>query len=938
MATRDTDREQLRPHQGDCFFQAKEKNTIVCLDTGEGKTLIAVRLIEHFLRFHRGKRAVFLVPTLALVDQQADYLRRECLIPTIDGDDDSSVLATPEILLIEGEKQAGWEKLEWQKAIRENDILLGTPAVFLRAATHNFISIDQFCVLVFDECQHAKKNSAMASIMRDAVHPYWKKSKSKLPRILGLTASFAYGGDGDLKGERRNLEALMNSTIICPDVAPRFDEDCFRKIEFGSDEHHSQQHIDEIDTLLEAALRKLGRVTGIKKAVKQCIHVFKELGRESLLFYVQHAIMSQIVDKIANLDSLDDENTQRAAQTLRSRLPDLRCEMQQLDDRLRETFTTDYVPRTPKLQCLLELLQRNFSCHDNDSSYRGMVFVQEISLVSTVAHQINEFFSGSNWLCGVLAGTKAQTKENRKENLECFRKGVARILVSSSAGEEGLDVPECQFVILYSKLPTTKSQIQRIGRVRSANAELYYMENDPNTERRKAAQMAAVARDTSLNLSPEKLKSQSEGMTVVTHVHPYPPGTETSANEGGGIINVFNCKEIFVQYCSRVLAQSINPSMELYDYTTIPGHQQEVLQNVRYPTPEAWKTVRREEMYDYWKGSDVKNVLLQERCKGKSPSEKDEMLFVYVVAVKLRMEGLLDDHNKPSNFAKNYTKSKCPLRSSFAPESIALNRRVTFKAATRNHVASTRGEISLEGSDALFRNYLRTVFDKEFLNTMFDLNEDIPTEDLFHYRLDGRAKPIPAGLFCPTPRGWEEISLEDYRETFENMDLADQLSVTKSRGRTEKMQKAFVYLAVKRLHEFGYLNENYVPILHATALTVTRKSCKLRVEDGTFVPTTIGVPVALSLSEASTPSGIPMSEVMSERVEEESVPALSETMISVSSDEDSRASEVFANPSSIDVDGLEDADMEEAFDQMVPAPTGNGQGGIFDDADDCSSL
>ena len=61
----------LRDYQKKCYERAKKENTIVHLPTGKGKTLIAVRLIDHFLRLSPQKNALFLVPTRILVEQQA---------------------------------------------------------------------------------------------------------------------------------------------------------------------------------------------------------------------------------------------------------------------------------------------------------------------------------------------------------------------------------------------------------------------------------------------------------------------------------------------------------------------------------------------------------------------------------------------------------------------------------------------------------------------------------------------------------------------------------------------------------------------------------------------------------------------------------------------------------------------------------------------------
>lgn len=59
-------------YQLEALEKAKRKNTIVFLDTGSGKTLIAVMLIRsyaHCIRKPSKGIAVFLVPTVVLVQQ-----------------------------------------------------------------------------------------------------------------------------------------------------------------------------------------------------------------------------------------------------------------------------------------------------------------------------------------------------------------------------------------------------------------------------------------------------------------------------------------------------------------------------------------------------------------------------------------------------------------------------------------------------------------------------------------------------------------------------------------------------------------------------------------------------------------------------------------------------------------------------------------------------
>jgi superfamily II DNA or RNA helicase len=66
-----------RTYQTHLFNRAKEGNVIGVLDTGTGKTLIAVMLMKHVCELpeNNGKCCIFLVPTVPLVTQQANYVK-----------------------------------------------------------------------------------------------------------------------------------------------------------------------------------------------------------------------------------------------------------------------------------------------------------------------------------------------------------------------------------------------------------------------------------------------------------------------------------------------------------------------------------------------------------------------------------------------------------------------------------------------------------------------------------------------------------------------------------------------------------------------------------------------------------------------------------------------------------------------------------------------
>lgn len=67
-----------RSYQLEAASGAIASNTVINVCSGGGKTLIAVIVINDFIRGNPDKIVCFLVPSRALVFQQAAYLRSNC--------------------------------------------------------------------------------------------------------------------------------------------------------------------------------------------------------------------------------------------------------------------------------------------------------------------------------------------------------------------------------------------------------------------------------------------------------------------------------------------------------------------------------------------------------------------------------------------------------------------------------------------------------------------------------------------------------------------------------------------------------------------------------------------------------------------------------------------------------------------------------------------
>ena len=611
-----------------------------------------MKVIEWFLERYPTKKVAFLVPTRPLVEQQTDYLMEHCLV---EGN------RTPVVQKLVGYNQAEWSQSDWNDCIANNHVLLGTAALFQQSlVASKVISVESFSLFVFDECHNAVGNSPMAAVMRDAVAPYIQRvGHNHGPRVLGLTASFINGSLKNMEKKRRNLEALMLSTIFCPEVPAKFKDDNFVYVKWKRDaDIETEKHI--IQKHVEDAVAHVKGIKEVEKIVRRCVHVFGELGAEALFFYIDEVIVKQIREKINGLKASEEDATIRFAERMIHQLPSLKSELETLSKKLRESSTMWNVVKTSsKLEKLIELIKDHFQ---KNVDQHGIVFCEQAALVPTLAKQLNDALEPFQILCGSVAGTGFQSQADRETQLEKFKNGECRLLVATAALEEGIDVASCAFVVRYTMVSTTKAHIQGAGRARHPNAKIFYFENNPTIERIKEASMKATAKNTTLALSQNELRKAAVSVSKkeVDLKHPYPFTSLGYTATNGGEVNVYNCKQIFNHYCSIVLGSTIQAKKVLYKYSNKQGDQK-VLAEVRFPTPDGWNYKTENDYKDFWAGVDMEDVLDAERVNRKTVSEKEEMCFVYVVVVELRQRGLLGNNNQPNMSVHFETRRMCPV-------------------------------------------------------------------------------------------------------------------------------------------------------------------------------------------------------------------------------------------------------------------------------------
>ena len=198
-----------REYQQKIFETCINKNCLVVLPTGLGKTLIALMLTIKRMQEYPGKKVVFLAPTKPLAEQHIISFKK--YLPELFAD---MQLFTGAINSIERKKI-------WQTA----DIIFSTPQCVANDLRKELYSLKDVCLLIEDEAHRCVKNYDYNYIAKRYI------TQADNPRIMGLTAS--PGNEASkIKEICKNLsiEEVELRTRDSPDVKKYLQELEFEKI------------------------------------------------------------------------------------------------------------------------------------------------------------------------------------------------------------------------------------------------------------------------------------------------------------------------------------------------------------------------------------------------------------------------------------------------------------------------------------------------------------------------------------------------------------------------------------------------------------------------------------------------------------------------------------------------------------------------------------
>ncbi|KPM36518.1 Dicer-like protein 1 [Neonectria ditissima] len=504
-----------REYQVELFERAKTKNTIVVLDTGSGKTLIAALLLRHTLEQELEDRAIgkqkkvafFLVEKVALCFQQYAVLNCNLEHPiTKFFGDMTGIMKTKEF---------------WDTQFDENMVVVCTAQILLDCLDNGFIRMTQINLLIFDEAHHTKKNHPYARIIKSH---YIRETKER-PRIMGMTASPVDCRTKDVKVAAAELESMLCSEIATISDEVMMDADAQRQKVVETKETYERLEFPEDST------------TELWRQISQ--HVSHNTQFRALLEFTKEASSTLgrwCADRYWKLLTTDGEMTRLTARTDRDFALDFAStQAERATDAIRtvQQLIEDYEPRaaepgsadlSSKAKLLYSILREAFSDYGTS---RCIVFVEKrytACLLADLFKQSGMRIPGMtvSYMVGCQSTTSNLGNMSFRDQvlaLQRFKRGETNCLFATPVAEEGIDIPQCDLVIRFDLYNSVIQYLQSKGRARQENSRYISMAEEGNMKHLRGLYQAtrdasALRRFCSALPADRKLLDQSIDATA----------------------------------------------------------------------------------------------------------------------------------------------------------------------------------------------------------------------------------------------------------------------------------------------------------------------------------------------------------------------------------------------------------------------------------------
>ncbi len=422
------------------------KNSLVILPTGLGKTLIGVFAIANAV--YSGKKAIILAPTKPLSEQHYKSLAAFLKIE-------------PDKLLLSTGSTGASKRKKLEESAK---VIAATPQTIANDLKSGRLSLENFGIVIFDECHRAVGRYAYTYIADEC--------KEQGIQLVGLTASPGSKKDKvdaliDTMGIR-NIEIRVSSD---PDVAsyvmgketidvhvektPEIDE-ILRLLKPVIEEHLGKLYdkglspFRYIERLPKGRLIELGsNIKKIQATNYRFAAMFDYVYVLDLLHAYELASTEGLHPFLSYIKGLRErEQKGRAVQSILKNAAVIGAELAARDALAKGI-------EHPKMFKTIQIIKEKYEGRS------VMVFVQYRSTIKKLV----ELMQLNGIKARAFVGKKdGVTNADQASTIAAFREREFDVLVATSIGEEGLDIPSVDAVIFYEPVASEIRNIQRKGR------------------------------------------------------------------------------------------------------------------------------------------------------------------------------------------------------------------------------------------------------------------------------------------------------------------------------------------------------------------------------------------------------------------------------------------------------------------------------------------
>lgn len=438
-------------------------NTLVVLPTGLGKTVIMAYLTAYHLNKSSSIQVLILTPTRPLVRQI-----KEVLVEVIPNLSDEMVLE------ISGDVPPSKREPMYPSA----RVIVATPQTIENDLTFGRITFERIGLLCVDEVHRATGDYAYVGIAAQATC-----------QVVGFTATPG-------NNTEKILEVCNNLKISKVSVTDASDLDVNQYIsihtpkvvwislppEYEGILNGLQVFQDELIAELKKGVPGIltKRYVGKREALDIHQRVIKLTKQDqaygNLLLVSSNLIRVQHLKELVEsqgfpqaIKAIQKWRHKHASKALRLFLEDSRT--RNIERTMKESALVH-----PKLKLLIKEIQAALRV-DKVNESKIIVF----SNYRDTVRFLDEELSKTDIKIGIFLGhastrgDKGLSQKKQLQVLEEFKNGDTQVLVSTSVGEEGLDVGNCDLVVFYDSVPSVVRAIQRQGRGRMKESRVIHL-------------------------------------------------------------------------------------------------------------------------------------------------------------------------------------------------------------------------------------------------------------------------------------------------------------------------------------------------------------------------------------------------------------------------------------------------------------------------------